>query len=463
MINHTACTAAASTLDANWVGTSTVPAYGLYPHQWSWDTAFISFGHAVTNITRARIELAQLFDAQWSNGLVPHIVFNPTVPDAAYFPGPDYWRSTSDSAGLAPSHVNTSGLVNPPVHVSAVLNLLERDTESSATRDFAEFMYTPLTRWLEYLLNERDPDGNGLVYVRHPWESGMDNSPAWDAILNKMDVPPSSIPAYHRTDLAHADAADRPSNATYDRFVSLMICARNHSYDEAAISGEGGCPFVVEDVNFNAILAQALHDMARLAKALPSRASDVRRWAARANRTANALAADLWDPKLGMYASRDKRRRKPLRERIVGGIMPLLLAFEPSLVSISPSALHVPTLLDTLRSPSFGTAWPVPSLDALAANFSRQNYWRGPAWINMNWLLASGLIRRPAGTTDAQRLLSAMRGLVERHGCREYFDPINGSAHGSHRFSWTAALYLDSFCQSKAVVGELPIWPTRGT
>ena len=116
----------------------------------------------------------------------------------------------------------------------------------------------------------------------------MDNSPAWDPILDRMEVPPGSIPPYNRTDLIHGNPADRPSNATYDRFVSLMICARNHSYDEAAIAAEDGCPFLVEDVLFNVILVQALHDMARLAIELPSYAADAPKWSALAGRTARA-------------------------------------------------------------------------------------------------------------------------------------------------------------------------------
>ena len=450
-MDHTACAAAASTLAANWVGSSTIPAHGLYPHQWSWDTAFISFGHAISNISRARIELEELFAAQWSNGLVPHIVFNPAVPDDAYFPGADYWRSASDSGGLAPSNPQTSGIVNPPVHVSAVLNLLTRDPDSAATAAFAQRMYEPLARWLTYLLRERDPDGNGLVYIRHPWESGMDNSPAWDPILDGMDVPPGSIPPYNRTDLIHGDPADRPSNFTYDRFVSLMICARNRSYDEAGIAAAEpvGCPFLVEDVTFNAILAQALHDMALLARALPGRAGEVAGWATRAQRTALALGQQLWLEGLGMYASRDVRHAEPLSLRVVGGLSPLLLRFSAaSQVNVSDAALHTSGLLRTLRSPSFSTRFPVPSLDARSANFSRRDYWRGPTWFNVDWLLARGMRGRPASDADARAIYAAMRTLVETSGFREYWDPINGSAHGTTSFSWTAALYLDSFCST---------------
>jgi hypothetical protein len=33
--------------------------------------------------------------------------------------------------------------------------------------------------------------------------------------------------------------------------------------------------------------------------------------------------------------------------------------------------------------------------------------------------------------------------LVRLSGFREYFDPLDGSGHGSDRFSWSAALFTD--------------------
>ncbi|MBA3235064.1 MAG: hypothetical protein H0T59_03590, partial [Chloroflexi bacterium] len=64
--------AATAVLDANWIGASTVPSRSLYPHQWSWDSAFIAVGRSWSDEVRARQELKTLFDAQWSNGMVPH-------------------------------------------------------------------------------------------------------------------------------------------------------------------------------------------------------------------------------------------------------------------------------------------------------------------------------------------------------------------------------------------------------
>ncbi|HYQ62617.1 MAG TPA: glycogen debranching protein, partial [Actinophytocola sp.] len=60
----------------------------LYPHMWSWDTAFISIGLAHLSAERAAQELRTLLSAQWRNGMIPHIVFS---EGAGYFPGPERW------------------------------------------------------------------------------------------------------------------------------------------------------------------------------------------------------------------------------------------------------------------------------------------------------------------------------------------------------------------------------------
>ena len=430
------CTDAAAVLSRNWVGGSTVPAPGLYPHQWSWDTAFIAIGHAATNATRARIELESLFDGQWTNGLLPHIVFNPNVPEGSYFPGPAYWRSSRDSGGLAPSTPETSGIVNPPVHAAAVLTLLRRDP-SDATLAFAGRVVPKLAAYLDYLFRERDPDGNGLVYVRHPWENGMDNSPVWDSVLDAM--PPVAhchntslplgglprgcmIPPYERADLhPGVDPRDRPSNVTYDRFVALLTCARNNSYNEGRIAApvdEGGCAFLVEDVFFNVLVAQAADDMASIlmelerhdalnglqpSSATPGSWAAADKWASLAKRTRAAIDAALWSTPLGMYASRDQRTGELLLARTIGGLSPLMLntsAFAPD----ASSSLRRELLLHTLRSPGFALPHAVPTLDAYSARFSPRLYWRGPTWYNTDWLLLRGLASDATTIGDAARL-----------------------------------------------------------
>src|ERR1700730_18923302 len=115
--------AAQAVLRKNDLGGSTRPAPRLYPHQWSWDSAFIAIGLAQVDLDRALLELETLFAAQWADGRVPHIVFNPEAAD--YFPGADWWASARTSP-VAPRHPATSRLIQPPVHALALLRIYQR-------------------------------------------------------------------------------------------------------------------------------------------------------------------------------------------------------------------------------------------------------------------------------------------------------------------------------------------------
>src|ERR687884_798445 len=102
----------------------TRPAPTLYPHQWSWDSAFIALGLAHVDNRRATSELETLFESQWATGKVPHIVFNPEAPPRSYFPDAERWNSSTLSKD-APAGSHTSGLCQPPVHAIAVLRIWE--------------------------------------------------------------------------------------------------------------------------------------------------------------------------------------------------------------------------------------------------------------------------------------------------------------------------------------------------
>jgi len=152
--------AAARVLDANWTSGATVPSPGLYPHQWSWDSAFVCMGLARHRHDRAQEELLSLFRGQWSSGLVPHIVFNTDVARFAYFPGPELWRSSKQPT--APRDVETSGLTQPPLHALAALrtHLCAPDLDDS--RAFLRVLFPKLVAQHRHLAHCRDLGGGGL-------------------------------------------------------------------------------------------------------------------------------------------------------------------------------------------------------------------------------------------------------------------------------------------------------------
>ncbi|MEV6111485.1 hypothetical protein AB0L59_02960 [Streptomyces sp. NPDC052109] len=431
---------AAQVLDANWTGGSTVPSRSLYPHQWSWDSAFIAIGLRHVSPLRAQTELETLLAAQWADGRVPHIVFNPSVPLDAYFPSPDFWRSSSAGrAAGAPRTVQTSGIVQPPAHALAAWLVHRADPGLSRARGFLARMYPRLAAWHRYLLHRRDLGGAGLASVVHPWEQGMDNSPCWDAPLAR--IAPAPARSFRRADLAHGAAEDRPTDLDYGRYVRLAADYRDSGYRDGGHrggtggkGGAGGGEFAVEDPSFNALLIASEHALARIAEELG--ASGTARHE-RAERLTAALAERLWDPAAGMFLCRDLRGGGLIRERGVSGLIPLLLPGLPHGIAAE--------LVRTLRGPHFSLGDRtrlVPSYDLLGEAFDPHRYWRGPAWFNTSWLLERGL--RVHGERErADALRAAVLHLAETTGFAEYVDPHTGEGCGATGFGWTAALALD--------------------
>ncbi|WKE71814.1 trehalase family glycosidase [Streptomyces sp. WP-1] len=418
---------AARVLDANWTGASTVPSQGLYPHQWSWDSAFIAIGLRHLSPLRAQTELETLLAAQWADGRVPHIVFNPSVPLDAYFPGPDFWRSTTAGrAAGAPRTVQTSGIVQPPVHALAAWLVHRADPGLSHARGFLARVHPRLAAWHRYLLRHRDLGGGGLVSVVHPWEQGMDNSPCWDAPLARIDPAPAR--SFRRADLDHGAPEDRPTDLDYGRYVRLAVEYRDRRYED----GHG--EFAVEDPSFNALLIASEHALAHIAAELG--ASPAARHA-RAERLTSALVERLWSAESGMFLCRDVSGGELIPERGVSGLIPLLLPMLPREL--------VTTLVRTLTGPHFGLGGAtrlVPSYDLLGEAFDPHRYWRGPAWFNTSWLVERGL-RLHGERAPADALAAAMLELAEASGFAEYVDPYTGEACGAMGFGWTAALALD--------------------
>src|SRR5918992_1439156 len=166
---------AAGVLRRNSLESWTRPAPSLYPHQWSWDSAFIALGLAHLDNRRAAQELETLFASQWATGKLPHVVFNPEAPPRSYFPDAERWGSAALSSD-APSSPHTSGLCQPPVHAIAVLRIWEsaqvkNKERIELAREFLRDSYPRLLAWHLYLTTARDPEGSGLVtiYQSHPF------------------------------------------------------------------------------------------------------------------------------------------------------------------------------------------------------------------------------------------------------------------------------------------------------
>jgi glycogen debranching enzyme len=419
---------ALGTLLANWRGMSTVPSRHLYPHQWSWDSAFISIGLARWHQPRAESELLTVFAGQWPNGMLPHIVFNRSIPDGAYFPGPSFWKAPRPPQGPP---VATSGITQPPLHAGAALEVYRRACDKERALRFLALIYPRLERQLAYLKAARDIGGSGLLSIVHPWESGLDNSPFWDDPMSGLPAD-SSFQVPQRPGIATVDPSERPGGREYSLYVLLSEAYRDSGYSDKYLRDEH--PFVVEDPLFNTCYIWSLDSMVIIAKLL---GREIEAYRDDAEAVLDALTSRLWNTRAGVFQARDLRREQLSDAVTVGGIVPLAA---PGLARRQADALR--DLLQSehfrLRDMRFG----VPTNDLTSPTFDPRLYWRGPTWVNTNWLLWKGL-RRHGYTAEADLVRAGVLEAVRTAGLYEYFDPFDGTGRGSAAFGWTAALVMD--------------------
>ncbi len=426
---------AAAVLRGNDAGGWTKAAPNLYPHQWSWDSAFIARGWAHLDVRRAIAELEHLFAAQWSTGMVPHIVFR-AGPGELYFPGPEWWDCAATPAA-PPLPVRTTGICQPPVHALALRRIwqLTPQAQRPEIRERLRALYPRLVSWHRYLATQRDPEASGLVTVYHPWEA-TDNSPRWDNALSRIEV--AEPPPYTRLDTGQiGDPSERPTDWDYDRYLWLVGLLRKYQYDDARIYRR--YPFLIKDVFFSAVLVSAnaaLLDLADVAGASDGDRERLTCWLDRGR----AGLARCFDTESGLCVDYDVRTGQHIRLRTFAGFAPLFA----QTADLGQRAVQM-RLLDSedfCGNPRF--RWPLlPGTSPAEPAFESHNYWRGPIWPVIDWLLWHSLTVL-GYTSRADKLRRDSLDQIATCGeFAEYFEPFTGKPLGSAGQSWTAAVALD--------------------
>jgi hypothetical protein len=152
----------------------TCPSPFRYRHQWYWDSCFHAIVWRHLDPPRARDELRTLLRAGRLDGFIPHTAFWHESPG---------WRRAPFYA-MHPSRGDRG-----TAHIQTPMIALAWEQVADASHDepgFRTESLGALRLHYDWLAEHRDPDGDGLISIIHPDESGLDDSPKYDAVFGWM-------------------------------------------------------------------------------------------------------------------------------------------------------------------------------------------------------------------------------------------------------------------------------------
>ena len=399
----------------NDLGNYTVPTHGLYPFQWNWDSCLTALGFAHFDEARAWVEIETLFNFQWEDGMVPHIIFH--KEDEGYFPGPNVWGTGK----------KTSGITQPPVAGFAINRLYEISKDKDQAKKNAIKLIHKIHKWHQWFYQNRDPLKTGLVAIIHPWESGRDNSIDWDKAFEK--VPTDGVMSFERRDTKHANPDHRPTEEQYKRYIWLLQLFKSLNYDNSKL--HKASPFKVVDPGFNAILIRSCFDLSNLAETL-GETEIAKSSKEMAELGSNALET-LWSEKHNQYLSYDRHSNEVVDSLSIGGLLPIFTNLPEDKINKIENKIS-----NLIKENNFVIA----SHDKNDERFEHLRYWRGPVWLIMNYMISNGL--KNSGKNDLSNMIieNSLK-LIKENGFAEYYSPIDGTPCGGDSFTWTAAMVIE--------------------
>jgi len=98
----------------------------------------------------------------------------------------------------------------------------------------------------------------------------------------------------------------------------------------------------------------------------------------------------------------------------------------------------------------FWTRYPVPTVAMDDPKYMPGRMWRGPTWVNVNYLLIEGL-QRSGYPELARELRRRTLDLINsRDDIYEYYDPLTGEnpPTAASMFGWSSAVFIDLAIQA---------------
>ncbi|MEX0968458.1 MAG: trehalase-like protein [Bacteroidia bacterium] len=384
----------------------TRPSPSRYPFQFFWDTCFHVFIlTALGEYDMAKEHIISLFAMQRENGFVGHMIYWDRIKPGRIT---DIFQARPKFVNFFQSHM--SELVQPPFVAHAV----ERIYQDSDDKDFLKDMLPKLKKYYRWLAENRDFDGDKLITIISPFESGMDWKPTYDVAMG------------------------RPERKADWRLFSKVVWVdfRNYinNYDLEKIYKQEY--FLVKDVGFNTIYAQNLQALARLCRIGDD--EEALQFDSLADEVISSLVDIMYDKEDEAFYDVFGKSNKKIRVLTPTIFYPIVLKEIPESITSSVLERHF------FNSHEFDSPYKIPSVSISHPSFNPKEslyIWRGPVWTINNWFMHQYLLDK-GHAVEADRLIKDIRSLIEKSGFREYYDPFTGEGYGARDFTW-AALIVD--------------------
>jgi putative isomerase len=158
-------------------------------------------------------------------------------------------------------------------------------------------------------------------------------------------------------------------------------------------------------------------------------------WQQEANATAALVQAYMWDPALGVF--NDTLANGSFSQVITPAIV------MPLFVGIATPAQARSTIAYLVNPAELASPFGLTSVARSDPSFSATNYWRGPVWVNQNWIAVRALESYDFTALAANLRAETLNLVASNPVSYEYYNSLTGQGVGSRDYAWTAALSID--------------------
>ena len=387
----------------------------LYPAQWNWDSAFIALGYSYFNLEYAIKELETLLSGQWKDGMIPHILFH--EEDQSYFPNHKTWECGEK--------IPSSGITQPPIISTIIKKIVNQNTLNENQKSRMKDIIIKVKKYLDWFYRFRDPNNLALVSIIHPWESGLDNSPIWDTALDKVKIEKNLT--YERRDLKVSKSSNRPLKKDYDCYITLLNQFKKNNYNPNKLNKLS--MFNIIDIGFNSILIRATKDLIDVSKKFDLDFSELQKKISLSEEN----LIKFYQENVKLFYSYDFKNHNLIKIDAISNYFILFADLKNDKINSS--------IINKLKKYNSEMDCILTTVNPKESSFEEKRYWRGPVWINTNWIIYQGLMNKDKDF--AQFLKKKTLKLLENKNFYEYYNYRNSECLGANNFSWSAALYLD--------------------